>query len=175
MGHENGDEQRPAKRRHVQGMLDETDPFSNFYQQTSRTSKTLALLRHWPIRKWRWVRIFNSSARLWSSSSVSNGHALTSNDCLFHWLISSIHLLTYIIIWHFIANLPIIHGNLPNRFGASIKTFNILMNVLLAKLRNYLEVRLGSSPWKFASAFPSMTTPTQFSSRLPDWLPSNEQ
>ena len=26
MGHENGDKQRPAKRRHVQGMLDETDP-----------------------------------------------------------------------------------------------------------------------------------------------------
>ena len=26
MAHENGDEQRQAKRRHVQGMLDETDP-----------------------------------------------------------------------------------------------------------------------------------------------------
>ena len=26
MGHENGDKQRLAKRRHVQGMLDETDP-----------------------------------------------------------------------------------------------------------------------------------------------------
>ena len=26
MGHENGDKQRPAKRRHVQGMLDETGP-----------------------------------------------------------------------------------------------------------------------------------------------------
>ena len=26
MGHENGDEQRPVKRRHVQGMLDETGP-----------------------------------------------------------------------------------------------------------------------------------------------------
>ena len=26
MAHENGDKQRPNKRRHVQGMLDETDP-----------------------------------------------------------------------------------------------------------------------------------------------------
>ena len=26
MAHENGDKQRPANRRHVQGMLDETDP-----------------------------------------------------------------------------------------------------------------------------------------------------
>ena len=26
MGHENGGKQRLAKRRHVQGMLDETDP-----------------------------------------------------------------------------------------------------------------------------------------------------
>ena len=26
MGHEDGDKQRPTKRRHVQGMLDETDP-----------------------------------------------------------------------------------------------------------------------------------------------------
>ena len=26
MTHENGDKQRPVKRRHVQGMLDETDP-----------------------------------------------------------------------------------------------------------------------------------------------------
>ena len=26
MAHENGDKQRPAKRRHVQGMLHETDP-----------------------------------------------------------------------------------------------------------------------------------------------------
>ena len=26
MGHENGDKQRPAKKRHVQGMLDETAP-----------------------------------------------------------------------------------------------------------------------------------------------------
>ena len=26
MGHENGDKQRPTKRRHVQGMLDKTDP-----------------------------------------------------------------------------------------------------------------------------------------------------
>ena len=28
MGHENGDKQRSAKRQHVQGMLDETDPLS---------------------------------------------------------------------------------------------------------------------------------------------------
>ena len=28
MAHENGDKQRPAKRRHVQGMLDETDPLT---------------------------------------------------------------------------------------------------------------------------------------------------
>ena len=28
MGHENGDKQRSAKRRHVQGMLDETDPLT---------------------------------------------------------------------------------------------------------------------------------------------------
>ena len=28
MGHENGGKQRLAKRRHVQGMLDETDPLS---------------------------------------------------------------------------------------------------------------------------------------------------
>ena len=26
MAHENGDKQRPGKRRYVQGMLDETDP-----------------------------------------------------------------------------------------------------------------------------------------------------
>ena len=26
LGHGNGDKQRPTKRRHVQGMLDETDP-----------------------------------------------------------------------------------------------------------------------------------------------------
>ena len=31
MGHENGDKQRPAKRRHVQGMLDETDPLSRWH------------------------------------------------------------------------------------------------------------------------------------------------
>ena len=29
MGHENGDKQRPTKRRHVQGMLDETEPLNN--------------------------------------------------------------------------------------------------------------------------------------------------
>ena len=28
MGHENGDKQMPAKRRHVQGMLDETVPLT---------------------------------------------------------------------------------------------------------------------------------------------------
>ena len=28
LAHENGDKQRPTKRRHVQGMLDETDPLS---------------------------------------------------------------------------------------------------------------------------------------------------
>ena len=28
MGHENGDKQRLGKRRHVQGMLDETDPLN---------------------------------------------------------------------------------------------------------------------------------------------------
>ena len=28
MGHENGDKQRPTKRRHVQGMLDETEPLT---------------------------------------------------------------------------------------------------------------------------------------------------
>ena len=28
MGHENGEKQRPVRRRHVQGMLDETDPLS---------------------------------------------------------------------------------------------------------------------------------------------------
>ena len=31
LSHENGDKQRLAKRRHVQGMLDETDPLSPFY------------------------------------------------------------------------------------------------------------------------------------------------
>ena len=30
MAHENGDKQRLAKRRHVQGMLDETDPLTIF-------------------------------------------------------------------------------------------------------------------------------------------------
>ena len=30
MGHENGDKQRLAKRRHVQGMLDETDPLRHW-------------------------------------------------------------------------------------------------------------------------------------------------
>ena len=29
MAHENGDKQRPAERRHVQGMLDETDPLTS--------------------------------------------------------------------------------------------------------------------------------------------------
>ena len=29
MGHESGDKQRLAKRRHVQGMLDETDPLTS--------------------------------------------------------------------------------------------------------------------------------------------------
>ena len=39
MAHENGDKQRPVNRRHVQGMLDETDPlkadlhFVKFSQQ----------------------------------------------------------------------------------------------------------------------------------------------
>ena len=34
MGHENGGKQRLAKRRHMQGMLDETDPFSfSFHRQ----------------------------------------------------------------------------------------------------------------------------------------------
>ena len=28
MAHENGDKQRPTKRQHVQGMLDETDPLT---------------------------------------------------------------------------------------------------------------------------------------------------
>ena len=32
MAHENGDKQRPTKRLHVQGMLDETDPLNNEYQ-----------------------------------------------------------------------------------------------------------------------------------------------
>ena len=35
MGHENGGKQRLAKRRYVQGMLDETDPL----KQTSRNSE----------------------------------------------------------------------------------------------------------------------------------------
>ena len=30
MGHENGDKQKPTKSRHVQGMLDETDPLKSF-------------------------------------------------------------------------------------------------------------------------------------------------
>ena len=30
MAHENGDKQRPTKIRHVQGMLDETDPLTVF-------------------------------------------------------------------------------------------------------------------------------------------------
>ena len=30
MGHENGGKQKPTKRRHVQGMLDETDPLKQF-------------------------------------------------------------------------------------------------------------------------------------------------
>ena len=34
MGHENGDKQRPTKRRHVQGMLDETDPVRPKEQNT---------------------------------------------------------------------------------------------------------------------------------------------
>ena len=29
MGHEYGEKQRPAKRRHVQGMLDETEPLNS--------------------------------------------------------------------------------------------------------------------------------------------------
>ena len=33
MVHENGDEQRQAKRRHVQGMLDERDPLRNLLKQ----------------------------------------------------------------------------------------------------------------------------------------------
>ena len=42
MGHENGDKQRPAKRRHVQGMLDETDPL---------TLKTICLICHYFLSK----------------------------------------------------------------------------------------------------------------------------
>ena len=37
MAHENGDKQRPTKRRHVQGMLDETDPL-----------KAICLIHNWP-------------------------------------------------------------------------------------------------------------------------------
>ena len=31
MGQENGDKQRPTKRRHVQSMLDETDPLTKIF------------------------------------------------------------------------------------------------------------------------------------------------
>ena len=37
MAHENGDKQRPAKRRHVQGMLDETDPLKGIDMAISRS------------------------------------------------------------------------------------------------------------------------------------------
>ena len=32
MAHENGDKQRPTKGRHVQGMLDETEPLMSRYK-----------------------------------------------------------------------------------------------------------------------------------------------
>ena len=34
MGHENGDKQKPTKSRHVQGMLDETDPLIHLVLST---------------------------------------------------------------------------------------------------------------------------------------------
>ena len=40
MGHENGDEQRATKSRHVQGMLDETDPLTSI-----SFSKLISLLK----------------------------------------------------------------------------------------------------------------------------------
>ena len=50
MAHETGDEQRPTKRRHVKGMLDDTDPLSlmNFrlYESSSTTLETRSHSNH---------------------------------------------------------------------------------------------------------------------------------
>ena len=51
MAHENGDEQRPTKRRHVQGMLDETDPLSPKKGRVGHklnTHETKAISNHRP-------------------------------------------------------------------------------------------------------------------------------
>ena len=41
MAHENGDKQRLAKRRHVQGMLDETDPLNFILSTFHHIAKTI--------------------------------------------------------------------------------------------------------------------------------------
>ena len=47
MGHENGGKQKPTKRRHVQGMLDETDPLTLDFEQFLITKNQVAA---WPSK-----------------------------------------------------------------------------------------------------------------------------
>ena len=49
MAHENGDKQRPTKRRHVQGMLDETDPLN--------TRSTASFIKSPLIEQMGWMTI----------------------------------------------------------------------------------------------------------------------
>ena len=55
MGHENGGKQRLAKRRHVQGMLDETDPLKQLriqvYGDISHEQKPQVSIRMFPQSK----------------------------------------------------------------------------------------------------------------------------
>ena len=44
MGHENGGKQRLAKRRHVQGMLDETDPLKADFLSVKFSKRAQILL-----------------------------------------------------------------------------------------------------------------------------------
>ena len=43
MAHENGDEQRQTKSRHVQGMLDETDPLIAARREKTRKAKPASI------------------------------------------------------------------------------------------------------------------------------------
>ena len=81
MAHENGDKQRLAKRRHVQGMLDETDPLIVvFTWGTSRIRSHLDLLSipTWDCFK---VILFGSDPKEVSCERVrSDPHRRTGID-----------------------------------------------------------------------------------------------
>ena len=60
MAYENGDKQRPAKRRHMQGMLDETDPLNHCSNETeSKKLKEYHLLSHCNMFTCEEMRCFN--------------------------------------------------------------------------------------------------------------------